>query len=162
MSEQKERTHRVLFVCLGNICRSPAAEAIFLKHLNTRGLVRSFVIDSAGTSAFHAGNPADRRMIASCLERGYDVKSISRGFDPHHDFDQFDWIIGMDTSNVRNLNQFARDSEDATKVHLFTDFLPNKKPSGIPDPYMGGADGFFEVIDLIERGMPNLFETILT
>lgn len=159
MNSEARRPH-VLFVCLGNICRSPTAEAVFLKALQGRDLKLGWVVDSAGTSSVHAGHPADQRMQETCLQRGYKLTSLSRGFDPQNDFDEFDWIIGMDESNVANLKQFARSTEDADKIHLFTSFGPEIKASGVPDPYYGGEKGFYEVIELIENRTPHLLDAV--
>ncbi len=160
MNEAENKVARVLFVCLGNICRSPAAEAIFLAAIKAKNLHKAWVVDSAGTSSFHGGKPADERMIEACTARGYAVKSISRGFDPTCDFDEFDWILGMDVSNVENLKQMARDGIDAAKVMLYTEFHPKKTPRGVPDPYYGSGDGFAGVVRLAEEITPNLISAI--
>jgi protein-tyrosine phosphatase len=160
MTTQESLRPHILFVCLGNICRSPAAEAVLLDSLRNNGLAEGWVVDSAGTSGVHAGHQADRRMRAAGSERGYDLKSISRSFDTVHDFDDFDWIIGMDESNVKHLKQFARDQLDKNKIHLFTDFIPKTKLSGVPDPYYGGEAGFYNVIDLIVEAIPSVIRAV--
>ena len=113
-------TQRVLFVCLGNICRSPTAEGVMLHLLQERGIT-SVVVDSAGTSAYHVGEPADRRSQQEANRRGIHLPSRARQFVVA-DFDQFDWIVAMDKDNERNIRSLARNDEDADKVHLFRDF----------------------------------------
>ena len=108
---------RVLFVCLGNICRSPSAEAVFNGLIAKEGLADQIESDSAGTIGFHAGEPADRRMQTHASKRGYTLTSISRPVNPKVDFDEFDFIIGMDDNNVFDLQEMARNSADMQKIH---------------------------------------------
>ena len=111
---------KILFVCLGNICRSPSAEAVFNGVIKKNGLADQFEVDSAGTSGWHAGEPADRRMQSHAVKRGFNLTSISRKFNPQYDFDHFDMIIGMDDSNIENLNFISAPySRGIPLVHSF-------------------------------------------
>ncbi len=140
---------RVLFVCLGNICRSPSAEAVFKHLVEKEGLENKFFIDSAGTSGWHEGEPADGRMRFHAEKRGIALTSLSRQVR-QSDFDSFDYIIAMDSSNYRNLLNMAKNEEQKEKVHLMTDY--SRAYSGdVPDPYYGGAQGFEDVLDMLEE-----------
>jgi protein-tyrosine phosphatase len=140
---------KVLFVCLGNICRSPAAEGIFADLVAKEGLREFFEIDSAGTSAHHQGERADERMRKAATERGYNLTSISRQF-VKNDFKNFDHIIVMDKSNYRNVMNLDPDNHFEEKVSFMTDYVSNFSESEVPDPYWSGDEGFFYVIDLLE------------
>lgn len=147
------KTKRILFVCLGNICRSPAAEAIFRKIAFNKKI--NVEVDSAGTSAWHEGEKADQRMRRHANERGYDITSISRKFRTS-DFDNFDMIIAMDDSNYFDLKSAARTLDDVKKIHRMRDFFSRSDFDHIPDPYYGGDAGFTLVIDLLEEGANGL------
>lgn len=149
-----------MFVCLGNICRSPSAEAVFTGIVNKNNDSKNFEIDSAGTSAWHAGEPADRRMQSHAIKRGYNLTSISRKFDPNTDFDRFDMIIGMDDSNMHDLKEMARNTNDLDKLYKMTDFSQNWAYNEVPDPYYGGTDGFELVLDLLEDACEGLLEEV--
>ena len=151
---------KILFVCLGNICRSPSAEAVFTGVVKKHGKSNGFEIDSAGTSGWHAGEPADRRMQSHAVKRGYNLTSISRKFNPHSDFDYFDMIIGMDDSNVQNLKQMARSAADLDKICKMTDFSREFNYDEVPDPYYGGSDGFELVLDLLEDSCEGLLDKL--
>jgi len=151
---------RVLFVCLGNICRSPAAEGIFQHFVNEQALSSSISCDSAGIIGFHSGNRADSRMITHAHDRGYAVTSISRQFDPNTDFDDFDLIIGMDRDNIEALHGMTRTEEDAKKIQLMTRYTTKSSHDVVPDPYYGGSDGFDLVLDLLEDACSGLLESI--
>ncbi|MCB2201241.1 low molecular weight phosphotyrosine protein phosphatase [bacterium] len=148
---------KILFVCLGNICRSPSAEAIFRGYVEKKGLTKEFEIDSAGTSAYHQGEPADARMRRHASKRGYQLTSLSRKFDPAADFDHFDIIIAMDRDNMHDLKQMARNKKDEEKLMLMTDFSSAFDYNYVPDPYYGGDKGFELVIDLLEDASSGLF-----
>ena len=149
---------KILFVCLGNICRSPAAEGVFRQLVKERGLEYAFEIDSAGTAGYHAGEPADRRMQQHARRRGYNLTSISRKFNPAVDFDKFNLVVAMDNENVSNLKRMARSPEDVVKISKMTDFSKTRNYTEIPDPYYGGDDGFELVLDLLEDSCNGLLE----
>lgn len=150
----------VLFVCLGNICRSPAAEAV-LKHLITeRGLESRVHCDSAGIIGYHAGNKADSRMITHAYKRGYNVTSISRPFNPEIDFDIFDLILGMDHENIEALEKMARNKKDKEKIGLLASYTSLHTYDVVPDPYYGGDEGFELVLDLLEDACSGILESI--
>ena len=151
---------RILFVCLGNICRSPSAEAVFNGMIKSRGIAGNFVVDSAGTGGYHVGEPADRRMQSHAIKRGYDLTSISRKFNPDIDFDNFDLIIGMDNENVRKLKSKARNTSDLSKIRKMTDYKKEWNYDEIPDPYYGGDEGFELVLDLLEDSCEGLLEEL--
>ncbi len=154
---------KVLFVCLGNICRSPAAEGVFLHLLRERSLMGLFDIDSAGTSGYHAGEMADPRMIKHAHKRGIDLPSRSRQLLAS-DFKKFDYIVVMDDSNYDNALNLLGDSERselASKVYKMADFANSFSETQVPDPYFGGAQGFETVLDMVEEAGTNLLERIL-
>ncbi len=151
---------KVLFVCLGNICRSPSAEAVFTGLVKKAGLEDAFEIDSAGTGSWHEGEPADGRMQSHAIKRSYDLTSISRPFNIDYDFDHFDIILGMDDENVRTLKSRARNSEDKAKIFKMTDFRKNWDYTEVPDPYYGGEAGFELVLDLLEDSCEGLLEKL--
>ena len=146
---------RILFVCLGNICRSPAAEAIFLKIAEKYKLPVD--VDSAGTSAWHEGEKADARMRRHAKERGYNITSVSRKVQSS-DFDDFDMIIAMDDNNYYDLKSMAQTLEHEEKIYRMSNFFSHKVYDYIPDPYYGGDAGFELVIDLLEKGSNGLVD----
>lgn len=152
---------KVLFVCLGNICRSTSAEAVLRGLVKNRDLEKEFEIDSAGTSGWHIGESADQRMQSHAIKRGYDLTSLSRQFDPKTDFDYFDYIIGMDDQNLQVLKSMARNTTDLAKIYKITDFSKEYTYNEIPDPYYGGDAGFELVLDLLEDACEGFLETIL-
>lgn len=151
---------KVLFVCLGNICRSPAAEGV-MRHLVERaGLDGRIECDSAGTYGGHAGERADARMRRAASRRGYDLQSISRQIRSE-DFDRFDMIITMDDSNYERVHRLASTPEAARKIFRMTDFCRRHSgASHVPDPYYEGAEGFELVLDLLEDACEGLLEEI--
>ncbi len=143
---------KILFVCLGNICRSPSAEAIFKSLLKEKKLEDKYFIDSAGTSNYHEGELADERMRSFLTKAGYTSSSISRGIKKE-DFDKFDLIVGMDRKNIRDLGQMASlylEEKEKEKIKLMTSFSTVFDDDGVPDPYYGGDEGFIHVIELLE------------
>ena len=146
---------KILFVCLGNICRSPSAEAVMKAMIEKKGLNDYFEIDSAGTLAYHRGEKADSRMRQHASRRGYNLTSLSRPVEPN-DFNYFDMIIGMDDLNIRDLNQLAPDEQSRKKIYKITDFAKDTTMSVIPDPYYGGDAGFELVLDILEDACKGL------
>lgn len=148
---------RILFVCMGNICRSPSAEAVMKKRAVDRGF--DLFIDSAGTIAYHAGEPADARMKRHAVQRDYDLTSISRVVVAH-DFHDFDMIVGMDQVNVDDLEAFASSDVERAKISKMTDYCRRFDNDTVPDPYYGGSDGFELVLDLLEDACEGLLDHI--
>lgn len=143
--------YKLLFVCMGNICRSPAAEGV-MKHLIEReGLGGVIHVDSAGTGGWHAGNRADARMRKAAGARGYDLTSIARQV-AHGDFDDFDLILIMDEQNRADIRPFLPEKARPRQLRLFCEFCTGHDVTEVPDPYYGGAQGFEDVLDLLEDG----------
>jgi protein-tyrosine phosphatase len=151
---------QILFVCLGNICRSPSAEAVFNALIKKNGLENNVRCDSAGTAAYHTGEPADFRMRQIAQKRGYHLTSISRPVDVHHDFDRFEYVIGMDRQNVRDLKAMTRNENDRKKIYLMTDFCLDGSYDSVPDPYYGGTAGFDLVLDILEDACTGLLHKL--
>lgn len=139
----------ILFVCLGNICRSPAAEGVFQHLVTEAGLADHFTLDSAGTGAWHEGEPADRRMRKAAERRGIPLTSIARQVEVQ-DFERFDYVFAMDASNLRDLRAMAPASH-RSRIQLFRDLDPEGRGEDVPDPYYGTADGFDDVLDIVTR-----------
>lgn len=144
----------ILFVCMGNICRSPAAEGVFRKLVNDAGLADAFEIDSAGTIGYHAGDRADSRMRAAAAQRGYSLDSIARRVKPE-DFDDFDLIVTMDEDNFLTVQTMGSGS---ARVVRMCDYSSDSQVREVPDPYYGGSDGFELVLDLLEDSCANLLK----
>ena len=147
----------VLFVCMGNICRSPAAEIVFRKVVAAAGLEGRIGIDSAGTIGYHAGDPPDRRMAATLRARGYPVAGRARQV-VREDFGRFDLILPMDEDNEAVLKRLAPRNGTRARVVPFVRFCSEPGARHVPDPYYGGADGFERVADLVEDGCRGLLE----
>ena len=154
---QEVKMSKVLFVCLGNICRSPAAEGV-MKHLLAEQGVDGLHVDSAGTSAYHEGERADSRMIEHAYKRGIDLTSISRGLRPS-DLDEFDYIIAMDRSNLSGIRSLAKEHHHE-KIFLMSAFCTKYDNEEVPDPYYGGAEGFEFVLDMVTDGCLGLIAHI--
>jgi protein-tyrosine phosphatase len=157
MIDNKEKVS-VLFVCMGNICRSPTAEGVFRKVVEDAGLVESIHIDSAGTHAFHTGEPPDRRAQAAASLRGYTLSDLRARRIEDQDFTEFEYIVAMDDDNLVNLQERATDDASSNLV-LFLEFIESNE-SEVPDPYYGGATGFERVLDLVEEASQGLLEHI--
>ena len=154
--------NRILFVCLGNICRSPAAEGIFLHLILQQGLTDKFFIDSAGTGGWHAGSPPDHRMVAAAERRGIHLPSIARKIQPS-DLTGFDMIITMDSENTRAVESLAASFTDEltlASVEPITTYRRNFHELDIPDPYYGGPRGFEHVLDLLEDSCRGLLDSL--
>lgn len=146
---------RVLFVCLGNICRSPLARALFEQAVTDRGLNHQFIIDSAGTSGLHAGEGADRRTVKNAQKNGLIFSHTARQFQ-EDDFDRFDHIIVMDRSNYDNVKKMGKHPEHYQKIRLMREWDNDAQEMEVPDPWYGGDDGFEEVFRILERSTSNL------
>ena len=151
--------YKVLFVCLGNICRSPAAQAIFEHYVREDGLQDMVQADSAGTYGGHSGSQPDRRMRTAALYRGFAVTHIARQVRAI-DMMDFDMIIAMDDQNYEDLMHMAPSVEATHKIRRMADFFTTRKLSYIPYPYYMGAEGFSHVLDLLEEACRNLLDTI--
>ncbi len=151
-------TKRVLFVCMGNICRSPAAEAVFVRQAFERGVGEAVEADSAGTIAYHSGEGPDARMRRAAAARGVEVDGQARPVVVE-DFESFDLIVAMDRDNLRDLESMRRGGR--ARLALFSDFLPSGNPTDVPDPYYGGPEGFDNVLDLLEQGCPELLDRLV-
>ena len=160
MVKNKEKIG-VLFVCMGNICRSPTAEGVFRKHVLDAGLDAEIESDSAGTHAYHTGEPADRRAQAAAARRGISLDGIRARRVRHDDFERFDYILAMDEDNLLVLQDSAPD-EQRNKVKLFLEFAAAQRENEVPDPYYGGSAGFERVLDLVEEASQGLLETLRT
>ena len=156
---EQKKTYAVLFVCLGNICRSPSAEAVFRGMVERAGLDGRIAIDSAGISGYHAGEEADARMARHAARRGYRLTSISRPVT-ERDFDRFDLIVGMDDANIRDLGRKAPREACRAEIRRMTDFCTQYDETEVPDPYYGGAAGFELVLDLLEDACRGLLDHI--
>ena len=150
---------RVLFICMGNICRSPAADIIFRKMVKDAGLEDRFEIDSAGTIGYHEGNPPDARMCANLEERGYEVSGKSRPLK-ESDLRHYDLLLTMDEDNLADTLRLDKSGDAGGKIKPFVDYLTEHEAERIPDPYYGGEDGFGHVIELLEDGCANLLADI--
>ena len=150
---------KILFVCLGNICRSPAAEGILKKYISQKKLDESFQIDSAGFLDYHEGKNYDPRMIRHAKNRGYNLEGTSRPFLPE-DFRKFDLIIAMDNEIFDNLKSIDKIREFENKIFKMTDFSSQKDYDEVPDPYYLKADGFELVLDILEDSCKGLLNKL--
>lgn len=148
----------ILFVCMGNICRSPTAEGVFRHHVTEAGLADRVLVDSAGTHAYHVGEPPDRRAAAAAERRGYSMARLRARRVVADDFSRFHYILGMDRDNVALLKEQA-EAEQHGKIRLFLEFSQAGEAE-VPDPYYGGAAGFERVLDLVEEASTGLLERI--
>lgn len=150
---------KILFVCLGNICRSPSAEAVMTRLVAQLNLSDHIFCDSAGTISTHAGEKADARMRTHAIKRGYNLTSLSRQIKAK-DFEYFDYIVAMDTDNIKAIKPFNPKGNFDHKIKLMTDFCNKPNPGYVPDPYYGGAEGFEQVLDILEDGCSGLIDYI--
>lgn len=150
----------VLFVCLGNICRSPTAHGVFLALAKKRGLHEQLHVDSCGTGGWHIGESPDARATAEAARRGYDLTPLRARQVAHDDFDAFDYILAMDEQNLADLEQMRPPHFDG-HLGLFLDFAPAAGRREVPDPYYGGASGFTDVLDLVEAASEGLLDEIV-
>ena len=154
--------HRLLFVCMGNICRSPTAEGVMRRLVREEGLEHQFEIDSAGTGSWHAGDSPDRRATAAAATRGIALEGAARQVRPR-DFEHFDLLLAMDRENLRELRTFSVDGDIAGKARLLREFDPASAGApdlDVPDPYYGGPDGFEKVLDQVEAACKGLLDSL--
>lgn len=152
---------RVLFVCIGNICRSPSAEGVFRFQAERAGWASLLQADSAGTSAYHVGEPPDRRAQAHAKDRGYDISSLKARQLGAADFEQFDLILCMENGVLQTAKKMQSFAKGKAELGLFLDYLPGHEGQDVPDPYYGGAHDFEAALDLIEEGSQALLRTLL-
>jgi len=146
---------RILFVCLGNICRSPSAEAVLRRIAAQEAPELHIEVDSAGTAGYHIGEPPDARSQEAAVRRGYDMSRLRARIVEPDDFERFDLILAMDRNNLAILRRRAP-AAARDRVRLFLDFAPEADTAEVPDPYYGGASGFEEVLDLVEAASRGL------
>ena len=151
--------NRILFICMGNICRSPTAEGVFRHHVEKHGLSDHFEIDSAGTGAWHVGSAPDSRAQQAALARGIDLSGLRARKVETQDLDYYDLVIAMDRDNQERLNGMAS-SQQQHKVKLLLEYSDNPAEIEVPDPYYGGEHGFVLVLDLVEEACARLLETL--
>ncbi|MGZ3723922.1 MAG: low molecular weight protein-tyrosine-phosphatase [Bdellovibrionales bacterium] len=152
---------KVLFVCLGNICRSPAAEGIFRKMVADEGLKEKIHIDSAGTGGWHAGDGPDSRMITHAMKRGYDLRDLeARQIQAPEDLETFDYILTMDNSNLKNVRALDLKAQHHAKIQPLVSFCRIHSIQEVPDPYYKEEQGFEHVLDLLEDACSELLLTI--
>ncbi|MGP4842612.1 low molecular weight protein-tyrosine-phosphatase [Marinobacter sp. 1Y8] len=153
------REIRVLFVCLGNICRSPTAQGVLEGRVKAAGLADRVTVDSCGTGNWHVGEPADARASAAAKGRGYDLSALRARQFVAEDLDEFDYVLTMDHQNQRDIEAFVT-AHSRTHPQLFLDFARDSAEQEVPDPYYGGQDGFAHVLDLVEAASDGLIEAI--
>ena len=149
----------VLFVCMGNICRSPTAQGVFERLVEEAGLETQIVIDSAGTHAYHIGEPPDRRATQAAANRGIDLTPQRARRVHEDDFESFDYVLAMDNSNLEDLRAICP-VEVRARIRLLLDFAEAGQSNEVPDPYYGGAHGFERVLDMVEAGATGLLRDI--
>lgn len=151
----------VLFVCMGNICRSPAAEGVLQSQINDAKLQSHVEVDSAGTIGYHTGNRADARMRQTASVKGYDLQSRARQVTAD-DLRNFDLVVAMDRENLAYLKDLASKNAGSTaELRLFSEFLDDRWPTDVPDPYYGEDDGFQYVLEMLEAGCPRLLKQLI-
>lgn len=157
--KKADKPIKILFVCMGNICRSPSAEAVMNAYIKKEHFEDRIICDSAGTIGYHAGEPADARMQRHAIKRNYRLTSISRQINST-DFNEFDYIIAMDDDNIKNMQGFLSNSNHSNKISKMTDYCVEVNPGYVPDPYYGGSEGFEHVLDLLEDACKGLLVNI--
>ena len=151
---------RILFVCMGNICRSPTAEGVFRHALRSRAPDLDVEVASAGTHDYHVGSPPDRRAIEAALRRGVDLAALRARMVSTRDFEYYDLILAMDEENYAELQRRAPPAR-RERVRLIMDYAPQAALRAVPDPYYGGAQGFEQVLDLLEEAAEGLLQSML-
>jgi protein-tyrosine phosphatase len=150
---------KVLFVCMGNICRSPTAEGVFTKLVRDHDLEAHFAIDSAGTHAYHVGKEPDLRSQAAAIERGIDLSKLRARKVSDEDFEDFDFLLAMDDDNFAILVNDCPE-QYKSKIKYFLDYAPQLNERQVPDPYYGGAYGFERVLDMVEEASAGFLKTV--
>lgn len=150
---------KVLFVCMGNICRSPTAEGVFRSLVEREGMTGLVHIDSAGTHAYHVGEPPDARAQEAAVRRGIDISGLRGRRAGREDIEIFDYVLAMDRENYDSLLALAPKGCES-RVRLLLDFAPHRPEREVPDPYFGGAAGFERVLDMIEEAAHGLLDDI--
>lgn len=159
MAAKNKENVSVLFVCMGNICRSPTAETVFRHYVESAGVSEHILIDSAGTHAYHVGDPPDLRSQRAALQRGYDMSKLRGRQVCREDFRRFDYVLAMDSSNLGILQRLATPDSSAV-TRLFLEYARHHAEREVPDPYYGGEDGFEHVLDMVEDAAQGLLEEI--
>ncbi len=154
-----EKKHRILFVCMGNICRSPTAEGLLIEKVNAENASLKFEIDSCGTHDYHLGHPPDTRSQEAAAQRGIDLSDLRSRKIRSSDFEYYDLILVMDNLNRENLMYICPD-DHKYKIKLMLDYLPGHSLNEVPDPYYGGERGFEEVLDILEEAIEALYEDL--
>lgn len=152
-----EDSFRVLFVCLGNICRSPLAEGVFQSLVQERGIEKRYSVDSAGTGAWHAGESPDRRSVEVARRNGVSLTGRARQIE-EADFEDFDYVIAMDRQNLLELRELAQSQQGEAHLHLLREFDPDPGDGQVPDPYYGGPDGFELMYVMVSRACESLLD----
>lgn len=159
LPRMQDKNFRILFVCMGNICRSPSAEGVFRQRLASRAMASHIAVDSAGTIAHHVGEPPDRRSQAAARKRGIDLSGLRARQVVAADFMDFDLILAMDRENLKAMQRICP-GHLAGKLDLFLNYAPNTEEREVPDPYYGGRDGFEHVLDLVEAASDGLIAAL--
>lgn len=155
----KEDPYKLVFVCLGNICRSPTAEGLFIHKVNQAGLENYFYIDSAGTAAYHVGESANSKSQATANKHGVHLPSKARKFE-YADFEEFDLILAMDSENLSNIRELDRKNKFSEKIKMMREFDPDPGNGEVPDPYYGGQEGFENVFRVLDRSTEALLQEL--
>lgn len=158
--KRKKPALKVLFVCMGNICRSPTAEAAFRRLVQARSLQYVIQIDSAGTHGYHVGAPPDSRACAAAARRGYDLSSLTARKVTAEDFREFQYMLAMDEENLSSL-EAIKPADAIAETRLFTDFSARFTGQEVPDPYSGGRQDFEQVLNMVEDASAGLMEHLL-
>ena len=154
-----ENPYKLCFVCLGNICRSPTAEGLFIHKVREEGCENYFYIDSAGTAAYHVGEGANSKSQATANKHGIHLPSKARKFE-YADLEEFDLILAMDRENFSNIHDLDRRDRFAHKIKLMRDFDPSPEDGSVPDPYYGGLQGFENVFQILNRSTEALLNEL--
>lgn len=155
----KDNPYRICFVCLGNICRSPTAEGVMQHEVLEQSLGSYFEIDSAGTAAYHVGEPANSKSRKVAEEYGVKLLSKARKFESS-DLDYYDLVLAMDRQNFHNIKHLASGDEHHSKIYMLREFDPHQDDDEVPDPYYGGINGFYHVFEVVQRSCKNLLDQL--